>query len=138
MLIRILTVTIDDMIWISYRKPGEDWARAILSCDKFVEIAAEYLPAQMRMANEYFEGFREPSSWDICKFFVDMGGQMYTIQHYLLTALDCESGQTITEDITGFENAIARRDEMRAKFPNYHYELAYISDDTNPFEEYTY
>lgn len=138
MMIRILTATVDDMVWISYRKPGEDWARAILSCDKFVEIAAEYIPVQLRAAIKYFEGLYKPTSWDICQYFVNWDTSIYTIQHYLLTAIDCESGQTITEDITGFENAIARRDEMRAKYPNYHYELAYISDDTNPFEEYTY
>ena len=29
MMIRVLTATIDNMVWISYRKPGEDWARAM-------------------------------------------------------------------------------------------------------------
>lgn len=135
MMIRVLSVSIDNMVTVSYRAPGDDWSRVVLSCDEFVEIAAEYLPVQLRAAINYFENLYEPDSWDICKFFIDMDTVMYTIQHYLLSAYGEPFSVVITEKIAGFENAIARRDKLKKRYPDYKYELAYISDERNPFED---
>ena len=133
-MIHALSVSIDNMVTVSYRAPGDDWSRVILSCDEFVEIAAEYLPVQLRKAINYFENLYTPDSWDICKFFIDEDTVLYTIQHYLLTAY-CDSFPAVTEKIAGFENAIARRDELKKRYPDYSFSIAYISDDINPFKD---